>query len=470
MIWLVGAGPGDSGLLTLRGYEVLRRADVVIFDRLVGEGVLAFIPETAESIDAGKISGSHVITQDEIESLIISRARSGKNVVRLKGGDPFLFGRGGEEAEALIREGLEFEVVPGVTSAVGVPAYAGIPVTHRDYCSGVNIYTAHDKNNLIPDFTDTTSVFLMGVANSSELQSKLLLTMSPDTPCAVIENGTTSSQRVIRSTLGHLHDIIISNNITPPAVIAVGKTSALNLDRRGNLPLVNKKIIITRPEGRSEKLSAMLRDLGAEVILLPTIKTSTLHDALDGVKLSGYDRVGFTSVTGVNSLFEVLAEKERDIREIGNAQIAAIGSATKEALNNHGLKVDYVPEIFDGHHLAKGLAEFGGKILMFRAENGTPEIDLVFGNYGINCTNVCIYRIDYVKLRRVPKFADIIIFTSSSTVRGLAENTTALRESLAVCIGRQTADEALKAGFTRVKIAERADVESIVEATVKARS
>lgn len=464
MIWLVGAGPGDSGLLTLRGYEVLKRADVVIFDRLVGDGVLAFMPETAEKIDACKISGSHKITQAEIESLIISRAKSGKNVVRLKGGDPFVFGRGGEEAEAIIRAGLDFEIVPGVTSALSVPAYAGIPVTHRDYCSGVNIYTAHDRDNMIPDFADTTSVFLMGVANSSELQSKLLLTMSPDTPCAVIENGTTSSQRVIRSTLEHLHDSIVNNNITPPAVIVVGKTSALNLNRLANLPLVDKKIIITRPEGRSEKLSMMLRDLGAEVIQLPTIKISTLHDALDGVKLSGYERIGFTSVTGVNALFELLAEKGRDIREIGNAEIAAIGSATKEALNNHGLKVDYVPEIFDGHHLAEGLAKLGGKILMLRAENGTPEIELVFRNYGINYTNVCIYRIDYVKLFCVPKFADIIIFTSSSTVRGLAENTSSLREALAVCIGKQTADEAVKAGFTRIKIAERADVESIVRA------
>lgn len=464
MIWLVGAGPGDSGLLTLRGYEVLKRADVVIFDRLVGEGLLSFIPENAEKIDAGKISGSHKITQTEIESLIISRAKSGKNVVRLKGGDPFVFGRGGEEAEAIINAGLKFEVVPGVTSAVSVPAYAGIPVTHRDYCSGVDIYTAHDRDNLIPDFADTTSVFLMGVANSSELQSKLLLTMSPDTPCAVIENGTASSQRVIRSTLGHLHDSIVSNNITPPAVIVVGKTSALNLDWRAGLPLVNKKIIITRPEGRSEKLSAMLRDLGAEVILLPTIRTTVLHSSLDGVNLSGYERIGFTSVTGVNALFELLAEKGRDIREIGNAEIAAIGSATKEALNNHGLKVDYVPEIFDGHHLAEGLAKLGGKILMFRAENGTPEIESVFRNYGTDSEQICIYRIDYVKLFRVPKFADIIIFTSSSTVRGLAENTSALRESTAVCIGKQTADEALRAGFTRIRIAERADVESIVRA------
>ncbi|MBQ3447396.1 MAG: uroporphyrinogen-III C-methyltransferase, partial [Synergistaceae bacterium] len=215
-IYLVGAGPGDSGLLTLRGREVLGRADVVIYDRLVGEGVLAMIPETAERIDAGKSPGNHTMSQREIESAMIDRALSGKIVVRLKGGDPYIFGRGGEEAEAIIRAGLAFEVVPGVTSAVAVPAYAGIPATHRDYCSGVGIFTAHRGNDNPPS---ATRIFLMGAGNSEALQAELLREMSPDTPCAVIENGTTSSQRVIRSTVSQLHASVVSNNITPPAVI-----------------------------------------------------------------------------------------------------------------------------------------------------------------------------------------------------------------------------------------------------------
>ncbi len=464
MIYLVGAGPGSYELLTLRAYEVIKRADVVIFDRLAGDGVLSLIPESAECIDAGKISGFHKINQREIERIMIERSREGKNVVRLKGGDPFLFGRGGEEAEAIIRAGLEFEIVPGVSSALSVPAYSGIPATHRDYCSGVNIFTAHDKNNMIPDFNNTTSIFLMGVANSFELQEKLLQSMKPETPCAVIENGTMSSQRVIRCRLSELHEEIIRNAVTPPTLIIVGKTAELNLNRRENLPLNKKRIIITRPEGRGEKLSFMLRNLGAEVIMMPVIKTDTIKKSLDDVEISGYDWAGFTSVTGVNSLIEILRMTGRDIRELGNSKIAAIGSATKEALNFHGLKTDYVPDIFDGKNLAEGLVKRGGKILMFRAENGTPEIDKVFRENEISFKNICVYRINYVKLSHVPNFADIIIFTSSSTVRGFAENTDTLRGSLAVCIGKQTADEALRAGFKNIRIAERAEAESIVKA------
>lgn len=463
MIYIVGAGPGDYGLLTLRGYEVLKRSDVVIYDHLVGEGILALIPENAEAIDAGKFAGSHRLSQWEIESAMIERALSGKTVVRLKGGDPYILGRGGEEAEALIRSGLDFEVVPGVTSATSVPAYAGIPATHRDYCSGVNIFTAHNKHNLVPDFGGSTSIFLMGAGNSEALQARLIAEMSPDTPCAVIQNGTTSLQRTIRTTLDHLHESVISNNITPPAVIVVGHVASLNLSRRVNLPLVSKRIIITRPEGRGEKLASTLRDMGAEVVLMPTIKTRILHGSTDGVNLSAYDWAGFTSVTGVEALFTLLNETGRDIREL-DAKIAAIGPATSEALRLHGLKVDYMPGIFDGHHMAEGLAEMGGRILMFRAENGTPEIDTVFRNYGINAEQICIYRTDYVKLSHVPNFADIIIFTSSSTVRGLTANTDTLRDSLAVCIGVQTADTAMKAGFSRVRIAEQATMEAIVKA------
>ncbi|MBR1439133.1 MAG: uroporphyrinogen-III C-methyltransferase, partial [Synergistaceae bacterium] len=204
MIYIVGAGPGDLGLLTLRGYEVLKRADIVIYDNLVGEGILSIIPETAEKLDAGKSAGHHKMKQSEIEAALIKLSSSGKNIVRLKGGDPFLFGRGGEEAEALMREGINFEIVPGVCSALSVPAYAGIPATHRDYSSGVKIFTAHDKNNLIPNSDSSTSIFLMGVANSEALQNELLKTMKPLTPCSIIENGTKSSQRVVRTTLAEL--------------------------------------------------------------------------------------------------------------------------------------------------------------------------------------------------------------------------------------------------------------------------
>lgn len=466
MIYIVGAGPGDAGLLTLRGYEVLKRADAVIYDNLVGDGILSLIPENAEAIDAGKTAGNHKLSQYEINAKMTALSRSGKNVVRLKGGDPYIFGRGGEEAEALTEAGIDFEVVAGVSSAFGVPSYAGIPVTHRNYSSGVNIFTAHDKNNLIPDFNNVTSIFLMGVGNAEMLQMKLLETMPAETPCAIIENGTTSKQRVIRTKLSQLYTSVVSNNIQPPSIIVTGKVAGLNLSWRESLPLNGKRVIITRPEGRGDELALKLRDLGAEVILMPTIKTKIIHGSLDDVKLSGYDWIGFTSVTGVNALFELLSETGRDIREIGNAKISAIGQATKDALNAHGLRVDYMPEIFDGIHMAEGLSKFGGKILMFRSENGTPEINSVFMKYGIEAENICIYRTDYVKLYKVPELADIIIFTSSSTVKGFCANTEALREATALCIGKQTAEEAMKSGFTRIKVAEQAITKALLEACI----
>ena len=463
MIYLVGAGPGDSGLLTLRGYEVLQRADVVIYDRLVGAGVLAMIPENAEIIDVGKIAGSHSISQHEIESLIINKAKQDHNVVRLKGGDPFVFGRGGEEAEAIINAGLKFEVVPGVSSALAVPAYAGIPVTHRDFCSGLNIFTAHrggqahDKNNLLPEFENATSIFLMGVAHAKELQEKLLEILPGETPCAIIENGTTSRERIIRTTLENLYES--AKSITPPAVIVVGGVTELNLQWRNNLPLSHKRILITRPSGRGEKLASMLRDAGAEVIHMPTIKTRLINDALKGKNLSGFDWVGFTSVTGVEALFTLLANSNRDIRELGQAKIAAVGPATSNALRSRGLKVDYMPEIYDVENLVKGLT---GNVLLFRVKDSHE----ILTSHEISITQLYIYEIDYIKLRQVPKFIDMIIFTSASTVRGFVAGVDSMREVKVVCIGKQTADEARRLGFVNIVVAERATVEAIFEAVL----
>lgn len=462
MIYLIGAGPGDSGLLTLRGHEILMKADVVIYDNLVGEGVLAMIPENAEKIDAGKIAGFHKISQRKIENLIIEKAKIYKNIVRLKGGDPFLFGRGGEEAEAIIKAGLGFEVVPGVSSALAVPAYAGIPATHRDYSSGVEIFTAHDKNNLIPNFENSTQIFLMGVGNAAELEKKLLEKFSPETPCALISNGTTARQKLIKTSLKNLAKS--AEKINPPAVIVVGNAAKLNLDWRKNLPLNNKRILITRPAGRGEKLASMLRDSGAEVILMPTIKTSVIKNSLDNKKISSYEFIAFTSVTGVEAFFELLRDSNRDIREIGSAKIAAIGQATADALKNHGLKVDFIPEIFDLENLTIGLekiAKNSGKILIFRALNG-PAI-----KNKENFEEICIYKTDFVKLTHVPKDLDMIIFTSASTVKGFAANVKNFREVKAVCIGRQTAEEAEKNGFINIKISKRAAVEEIFLTAVR---
>ena len=290
----------------------------------------------------------------------------------------------------------------------------------------------------------------MGVGNSEELEKKLLEKFSPETQCAIISDGTTARQRVIRTSLKNLHDA--AKKINPPAVIVVGKVAELNLDWRKNLPLNGRKILITRPQGRSGKLASMFRDAGAEVILMPTIKTSVIKNSLDNKKISGYDFIGFTSVTGVEAFFELLRDSGRDVREIGNAKIAAIGSATAEALKNHGLRVDFVPEDFC-------LESLSGGVLMFRALNG-PELSKKFDE-------ICIYKTEFVKLTHVPNDLDFIIFTSASTVRGFVNSCNDMRGVKAVCIGRQTADEAERSGFTDIKISKRATVEDIFNAVLE---
>ena len=465
-VWLVGAGAGDLGLLTLRAYEVIKNSEVVIYDRLVGDSILSIIPEKAEKINVGKIPGEKTISQSEIQDLIIFHAKHNKKVVRLKGGDPFLFGRGGEEAEALNNAGINFEVVPGVSSALSVPAYAGIPVTHRDFCSGVNIMTAHRKKNLEP-FKETM-IFLMGVSEAKKLSENLIASgLNEDTPCAVIENGTTSRQKIIKSTLRKFPDDIKESKIKPPAVIVSGEVVNLNFDWRKNFPLRNMKVALTRPSGRSENLSVMLRNEGAEVIFIPCIKTEIIEDSLNNKNISGYDCLAFTSVTGVEAFFELLSKNNRDVREIGNAKIAAIGGATAEALKNHGLKIDFVPEIYDCENLAARLVNSCEKILFIRAENGSPDIKKIMLLNKKSYEEISIYRIIYVKSSYIPENLDIIIFTSSSTVRGFVSLTEKFKTSKVICIGKQTADEAHRLGFSNITTAKQASEDAIFESVLE---
>ena len=468
-VWLVGAGAGDLGLLTLRAYDVLKNSDVVIYDRLVGDSILSIIPENSEKINVGKSPNKNSISQSEIQELIIFHAKQNKNVVRLKGGDPFLFGRGGEEAQALIKAGINFEIVPGVSSAFAVPAYAGIPVTHRNFCSGVNIITAHRQNN--PEKFQETMIFLMGVSEAENLSRKLIASgLNKNTPCAVIENGTTSRQKIVKSTIDNLYSSIQNANINPPAIIIVGEVANLNLDWRKNFPLRDFKIALTRPVERSENLARMLRNAGAEVVLIPSIKTEIINNSLDNKNISDYDWISFTSVTGVNAFFELLRENNRDIREIGNAKIAAIGEATSQAIKNHGLKVDFMPEIYDCENLAKGLANLNGKILFLRAENGSQDIQKIMRLNKKIYDEICIYKTIYVKSSYIPENLDIIIFTSASTVRGfvyqIENQTEKFKNSKVICIGKQTADEAKKFSFSNITTAQQATENSIFESVL----
>ena len=469
---LIGAGPGDAGLFTLRGRELLEAADCVVYDRLVGDGVLAMMPPSAEKINVGKTGGGLSVPQREIEEIIVREAKRGRRVARLKGGDPFMFGRGGEEIEALNREGIPFEVVPGVTSALGGPACAGIPVSHRGIARSVHVITAHTKEGTIApvDYEALaklggTLVFLMGASAVTEICAELQRAgMDGGTPAAAVENASTAAQRLIQGTLGTLSARCAEEKLRSPALIIVGEVTALaeGFAWKRFLPLSGRKVIVTRPRERAGKLSAMLRARGAEVVELPCISTRRIEAELPD--FSKYGWLGFTSMTGVEALFELLAEKGRDVRSLGAAKIAAIGPATARALKERGLITDYMPEVYDGLHLARGLAELAkaAPVLMLRAKEGSPELTAELAALKINFTELPLYETIYERAEIIPQGADTAVFTSASTVRGFKAAMPELEIECACCIGEQTAAEARRAGFKRIITAQKATLESLI--------
>ena len=472
-VWLVGAGPGDAGLLTCRGREVLERATVVVYDRLVGDGVLALMPARAKCIDVGKSGGDHPVPQREIEAILVREALAGARVVRLKGGDPFLFGRGGEEIEALIAHGIPWEVVPGVTSAIAAPECAGIPVTHRGMANSLHIITAHTKEGGIApaDYAslarlDGTLVFLMGVSAVPEICARLQANgYAPDTPIAAVEWGTTAHQRRLSGTLADFADKAAKFGLRSPSVIIVGSVAELGerfmVGR--SLPLCGKKVIVTRPRERSGRLSKMLRALGAEVVELPCIATEPIDAPLPALACWGW--LGFTSVTGVECFFAALHREERDVREIGAAKIAAIGPATAKALNEHGLRVDLVPSVYDGAHLADELAgvAHGQPILMLRAQDGSTELTQTLREHNVVFHEHALYRTLHLKPHFQPRGADAVLFTSASTVRAFTEACPGLNVPLACCIGTQTAAAAQQAGMKNIRVAAKATLEDLID-------
>lgn len=356
-VYLVGAGPGDPGLLTLKGKALLEKAQVVVYDYLANPELLKYCPEECEFIYVGKKGGAHTMSQEEINQLLVQKAKEGKLVVRLKGGDPFLFGRGGEEIEELVKEGIPFEVVPGITSAIAVPAYAGIPVTHRDYTSTLAIITGHEaegKEESRIDFKALakigTLVFLMGVKNLPNIVENLLREgKSPETPVAVIQWGTTPRQKTATGTLETILDEVKKQGISAPAIIVVGEVVKLRekfnwFEKR---PLFGKRIVITRTREQASKLKEALIELGAEVIEIPTIEVRPLfnektYETLRNLK--NYHWLVFTSENGIRFFFSALFETGLDVRALGGIKIAVIGPATKEALKTYGILPDLMPE------------------------------------------------------------------------------------------------------------------------------
>lgn len=486
-VWLVGAGPGDAGLFTLKGKAVLAQAEVVLYDKLVGPGVLALIPRQAERIDVGKRAGNHPVPQHEINRLILTHALEGKRVVRLKGGDPFLFGRGGEELELLVEHGVPFEIVPGVTSAISVPAYNGIPVTHRDFCSSVHIITGHTKTSGKPEVnfralaeTQGTLVFLMSVSSLPHICRGLTEGgMDPDMPAAVLERGTSASQRRVVSTLAKLPEEAARQGIHPPAIIIVGRVCALAdqfewMERRS---LFGLRILVTRPQDSASALTARLSALGAEVVEMPAIRTEAIEETPELTKafrqISNYGWVVFTSPKGVKVFFQKLKSAGLDIRCLAGLKFAAIGSATKKAIEARGILVDLTPEVYDAAHLGAMLAEQaeGKRVLIPRAKRGTPTLLAELDRTKTPYDDVPIY--DTILEEDHPFSVTELFqngemntaaFTSASTVEGFVRSVPLedYGRVEAICIGEQTAAKCQEYGM-KTQIAKQADMDSLTD-------
>ena len=487
-VWLVGAGPGDIGLFTLKGEAVLQQADVVVYDSLVGEGVLARIPEHARLINVGKRASHHTMVQEDINKVLLEEAQKGNKVVRLKGGDPFLFGRGGEELELLSENGISYEIVPGVTSPISVPAYNGIPVTHRDFCSSLHIITGHKRAGQTYDIdfraltqTKGTLVFLMGIAALEDICKGLLNGgMDPDMPAAVLQKGTTAGQKRVVATVSTLNAEVDRQGIETPAIIVVGKVCLL-ADRFAwyeKLPLAGWKVLVTRPRQHISKTADLLRKKGAEVLELPSICTvpvednSRLYEAFE--KLAAYQWIIFTSPVGVEIFFDEMDRKEMDVRSLGQAKIAVIGEGTKKKLKEHHLLADFVPSVYDGETLGTELAkELQGdeKILIPRAEAGNKKLTELLEQTGAKVDDIATYTTCYEKSRLIDEkkefetgSVDCVVFTSASTVKGFVEGTPGLDYTSvkAACIGKQTKAAADAYGM-QTRMAKKATIESLIE-------
>ena len=487
-VWLVGAGPGDIGLFTLKGEAVLQQADVVVYDSLVGEGVLARIPEHARLINVGKRASHHTMVQEDINKVLLEEAQKGNKVVRLKGGDPFLFGRGGEELELLSENGISYEIVPGVTSPISVPAYNGIPVTHRDFCSSLHIITGHKRAGQTYDIdfraltqTKGTLVFLMGIAALEDICKGLLNGgMDPDMPAAVLQKGTTAGQKRVVATVSTLNAEVDRQGIETPAIIVVGKVCSL-ADRFAwyeKLPLAGWKVLVTRPRQHISKTADLLRKKGAEVLELPSICTvpvednSRLYEAFE--KLAAYQWIIFTSPVGVEIFFDEMDRKEMDVRSLGQAKIAVIGEGTKKKLKEHHLLADFVPSVYDGETLGTEIAkELQGdeKILIPRAEAGNKKLTELLEQTGAKVDDIATYTTCYEKSRLIDEkkefetgSVDCVVFTSASTVKGFVEGTPGLDYTSvkAACIGKQTKAAADAYGM-QTRMVKKATIESLIE-------
>ncbi len=477
IVYLIGAGPGDPGLITVKGAACIRKADVVVYDFLAAPALLAHARKDAEQIYVGKKGGDHTLSQEGINDLLVQKAGAGMTVARLKGGDPYIFGRGGEEAEVLVQAGIPFEVVPGVTSAVAAAAYAGIPLTHRDHTSTLAFVTGHEDPTKAESSVDWkalsrigTQVYFMGVKNLPKIVGRLLENgMDAATPVAVIRWGTTAMQKTVAGTLADIVEKVAAAGLKAPAIIVVGKVVKLR-DTLGwfeDRPLLGRRIVVTRAREQASSLVQTLTDLGAAVLECPTIQVNppeswqALDEAID--RIDGYDWLVFTSVNGVKFFFRRLFDKGLDVRSLGRLRTCAIGPATAEALFSFGLRTDILPDSYRAESVVAAFekeAVAGRRILLPRAAEARPILPEELSRMGAEVDEVAAYRTTAVDDQAGALIGaleqgevDMVTFTSSSTVKNFRAllpdgRVSALMEPVTVAsIGPITSETAAGIGF-----------------------
>lgn len=485
-VYLIGAGPGDTGLITMKGIEALKEADVVVYDHLASASLLNETKDAAEWIDAGKFAGNHRMKQSEIEQLLIEKAMAGHVVARLKGGDPFIFGRGGEEALALTAAGIDYEVIPGVSSVYSAPAYAGIPITHRGKASSFHVITGHEdptKENSSLDYEilareEGTLVFLMGLSKLHQISERLIANgKDAHTPAAVIASGTTARQRCVTGELGRIAAISEKADIQPPAILVVGDVVNLKgaVDWQQPGPLSGRKILVTATEIIARPLAEYIRRLGGEPVVMSLIgvKGQEMSSIKAVLTSPGKRWLVFTSRNGVRFFFEQMKKEQVDIRSLGDSRIAVMGAGTRRELENWGCYADLLPEQSCSESLAKALCEnvqYDEEICLFRAEEASDVLIKRLREKQYRVVDIPTYRTEIMwkkreLLREMLEDVDAVTFCSASAVSAFVQMTEG-HDLVAktICIGPVTAQAAKKAGLHIDKVAEQYDLEGLTEA------
>lgn len=492
MVYLVGAGPGDEDLLTRKGLRLLREADVVVYDNLASSSLLNEVRDDAELIYAGKRSSNHHLKQYETNELLVKLALEGKNVVRLKGGDPYIFGRGGEEGQELREAGVDFEVVPGISSSYSVPAYCGIPVTHRDFASSFHVITGHEgnhKNGVSVLNYETlakeegTLIFLMGLKNLPNIVASLMENgKDPATPVGVLQEGTTARQRVATGTLADIVEVVKREGIKTPAITVVGSVVSLRqvLDWYGHKPLSGKSVLVTGTTSMVERLSPILKEEGAEAISFSLIRTERMRlPELDVAlkEIDKYNWIVFTSANGVECFFEEMQELRKDIRDLSHIRFAVIGDGTRKALEAHSIFCDFIPTAYSSKDMAEAMIphiEKDENVLLLRAEEANRVLPDALEEAGISHTCISLYHtvVDTRKaeeLNRLIKMVDYVTFASSSAVRAFVSMVDNLDEVKGkyISIGPVTTKTAQENGLSIAKTAVVYTARGMVETMIQ---